>query len=382
MKWRGGNIRTTEYGTDERNRIIGGGSTLLTKYYESKSELTRKEQYELTTNNPATVYTWDGDGASIMPTMAIPVYRDEATYGENSRDGDVVYPERVQVKMSLTWKIENQTDFNWVGANPEPETLTILVAKKKSVGTATVGTLELKNLIHGTNSGYPTPGDGELPLVKDNVVYEGLVWGVMRPDEKRMWAYAEVTRPSYIVTEPAITHEIPAIQTTPQWQQQEHRTVLDIDLAINGVWSFKDAAGGQYPDKDRLDIFIWKNIPLMKGVRRFQPDILTVETVTTFTEEPRKLSGMPKEIYTRPEPRLPKNENEERMSQEDWLDPESTPKKARHYGEYTWKEENYGSGAEPEDKKQRYTGRYKGNSRGFKRATAYAKERFYKRLKY
>lgn len=298
MKWRGDRIRTANYGTDERNKIVGGGSTLLTKYTRKTMAMegrTWKEQYSNQNYLKSELFAWDGVMDTVSPYTVITCSDDQVTYGANARDGKRVYPERIQLKVTATWEGTNIVDEG-VDRPLQQDTLVVIIGRLMKTGySASLAEKTLDKVIWA-NGSTEIGFDGELPLAKYNDEVEIVAWHVLRPDPKAAKQVQYDFTNGYVA--PAMTagewpgYTQQASQTFTGTAHRNHLTVVDFDIALEGsTWDFE--SNTTRATQDALVYYMYYVEP--QGGTQLQDQALVsvkLEKVFTFSEDmPKRMWG-------------------------------------------------------------------------------------------
>lgn len=275
-----------DYGADsEKNPIIGGGSTHLTKYYQQ----TWKRGEELK-EVKGTVGRWSGVQIfSLTDTVNWPGNVNSCLklgQGTDSdeRAGKDVWGLRLQLKCEATWQ---ETTLAVSGAIQEQwttEKILILVAKVKKPAQTTEDAWPPANgLIDQT-------WDVEMPMSKKAVNVEILAWGIMQPDKAHYNEHVvpETTTSTITTVEPTLgtTTGGGTYRTDRVWA--EHKTYLDFDIDLKGSLFRYGSAVDTYPRRNDIQLLPVKINAGAAVALKSTGDCLDVQRVYSWSQEPPK----------------------------------------------------------------------------------------------
>lgn len=278
MKWRGGKIEAPLGEVDDSLKILGGGSTTRTKYVQHSRMGEEFVKEQIHSSSHLAIPNW---GFAITPTKEL--FRlgvDKGVYGYSALEGNMIYPLRMQLKISVKWQNYVYSTAGQV-AKQEYRTLTAAIVRCREPD------MDITKFMHLSS------GDSRMPLSKNAAKGswgEVLTWGVIKPDP---WFY----KADRLFTE--ITEE--GVGIVENWTEVSwgvHRTCIDFDINMEGSQKFSaDAVGGlKHADKGRLFLYIWENTWAGPVAPNPNYDQIAVQAIYHFSEEPPKRLWTPQTV--------------------------------------------------------------------------------------
>lgn len=271
MEWRGGQIKPDDYGSQGvRTQLIGGGSTLLTKYYRTDEGRTGDGEVKEGVGN---LSIGRGDIKSMTdPVDSVHVILNTAEKGNTyyTRSTETIAPLRVQVKLHANWL--GNTATSPPAANPPTrmtnDVLWCAVFKRQRVPVG--GTVPMPGPGSADFRIFDRTWNSELPLARYGFRDEIVAHGILEPDISSL-NYATKT------TESPGTYPVLTYIRQDNWNA--HYTELDFDIAMDGVLEYEK--GSSYPITDRLYVACW-----FAREGTMQVDTVDMKIIFTWDENP------------------------------------------------------------------------------------------------
>ena len=266
MKWRGNDLKPGDYGNqDSEIQLIGGGSTVLTKYYQTYVGKYGDDVKEAVEELPfASTYwkdiTYVPPGAGDIQSYGL--MHPEHGHARDERANRVIYPARLQLSMRVEWQGKTTSELGvYPGKKMELNELFVCIYRDRR-----------DNDKQQTNAPlFDQAWYTKMPQATWTVRAEIVAWGLVKPDPEKLHRF------DYEVT----AEPLPV--TTVQ-RLEAHETMINFDIQLEGTLKYGTFEIAAAPLKDGLRMACWWT----KDTTTHPKEPTTVRSRFTWSETPPK----------------------------------------------------------------------------------------------